>query len=354
MSLVHLDFPSGSPGLYGTTAANLTNGVYAFAGTAFSAVVLTEDPDPNVSGNVLRMVNGAGYDPYIRYVLPAAATKVGIARRIWLSDLPVSSAYNDYLFEWRNLANSNIAYVRIDTTGRITITCGALTATSTNPAISANAWQHIEGIYDADTNQINVYVEGVLKVSLSDATITATVYQVVPGRVPDQGGASYRHYQYLKDLVIWDGAGTDNNTQMGSLQVFDLVPVTDVSVGGWLSTGADIYGVLDNSPPVDASYVSSAVPPTDPCIMTLSDLPDDIVAIRGMAVWTRAWKNDGGDAKLQPGLSPDETNWDDGDEHVLSTAATYYRSISERSPAGGGVWTPGEVNDLRLRLNRTV
>lgn len=354
MSLLHLDFPSGSPGMYGTDRTRLLNGVYATAGDNFGAVALVEDPDPNVSGTVVRLKSGAGYTPLVRYVLPAAATKVGMAKRMWLGDLPPSNSYLDYVVRWNSAVNGAIAHVRLTTTGRLTIVCGSLTAESINPVVTANAWQHIECIYDGDANKIEVYVEGDLKVSLEDATINATVYQIIIGEVPAVGSAAYSHYQYIKDLVVWDGAGSDNNSQIGTLQVFDLTPVSDVDVGDWTSTGATYYGVLDNAPPVDTDYVATPILPADPLIMTMSDLPDDIVAIRGMITWVRGWKSDGGDGKLTADLSPDNINWDVGAERSLSTAATYYGYVSERSPAGGGVWTPGEVNDLYLRLNRTL
>src|SRR3546814_8590343 len=58
MALQHADFPSGQTGLYGATESYLLNGIYAQA----DSVTLSEDPDPNVTGNVLE-VGGVGAAP---------------------------------------------------------------------------------------------------------------------------------------------------------------------------------------------------------------------------------------------------------------------------------------------------
>src|SRR3546814_18516649 len=76
MALQHADFPSGQTGLYGATESYLLNGIYAQA----DSVPLSEDPDPNLTGNVLE-VGGVGAAPgTLRRVLYTPHSPAGIAR----------------------------------------------------------------------------------------------------------------------------------------------------------------------------------------------------------------------------------------------------------------------------------
>lgn len=352
MSLIHMDFPSGSQGMYGTTLSRLTNGVYAQVGD-FSSMALSEDPDPNITGVTVRITPGAGWTPLLRFVLPSNQTKVGIARRVWLPSLPSSASFNQTVAEWRNGANSTLGTVTVDNTGRLIITVGASVTTSAVPWIVANTWQHIESYMDTTAGTVYVRVEGFNAISVTGLTITGPIAQVVPIHTT-AGGSSNPASQYMKDLVLWDGSGSQNNDWIGPVQVFDLTPNSDIS-SGWTSTGATNYEVLDESPPNDADYISAGASPLpSPSIVGLSDLPDSIIGVRGLMSFTRAWKTDGGDATLVVGLSPNGTNWDNGTDIPVSTAASYWRRISEVSPATSSPWTPIEVNDARLRFNRTV
>src|SRR3546814_15886587 len=70
-------FRSGQTGLYGATESYLLNGIYAQA----DSVTLSEDPDPNVTGNVLE-VGGVGAAPgTLRRVLSTPHATAGIATR---------------------------------------------------------------------------------------------------------------------------------------------------------------------------------------------------------------------------------------------------------------------------------
>lgn len=346
MSLVHLDIPSGATGLYGTNTSLMLNGTYAEVDLTWTA--LEDDPDPGITGNVLRF-NGGIPDPLIRKVLPSNQTKVGMGRRFWVNTLPSADNNSIVVFDWRNASNTIIAAVYIDTTGRLVLSGGGgADVRSTSPIIVANAWQHIEAVLDTTAGSLSVRVEGFPIVSFTGRTFSGPISQVA---VRITIGASTR--QYLKDWFIWDGSGTRNNDWMGPIQVFDMTPDGDIS-NGWTSTGSNAWSVIDESPPNDADYIQAGSSLPAPAVVTLTNLPSNIVAIRGIISFTRSWKTDGGDATLVMGVSPNGTNWDNGSDILVSTAPTYWSRVSELSPATGTAWTPVEINALRLRFNRTV
>src|SRR3546814_9390704 len=112
MALQHADFPSGQTGLYGATESYLLNGIYAQA----DSVTLSEDPDPNVTGNVLE-VGGVGAAPGpLRRVLSTPHATAAIATRIWPSNLgSVDGA--SWFFSFRDGANVSHVYIDMSTTG---------------------------------------------------------------------------------------------------------------------------------------------------------------------------------------------------------------------------------------------
>lgn len=349
MALEHLDFPSGSQGLYGTDKTLLTNGVYAQYGD-FNSFFLVDDPDPNITGSVAKILAQSGATCILRYVLSSSQTKVGVGRRVWQDNLPTDSTRLPTIVEWRDGSNAIIGNVTCDTTGRLIITVGASVTTSTVPWLVANTWQHVEAVMDATADTVEVRVEGITAVSVSGLSIAGPIAQVA-FKVAAVNQSNL--IQYLKDLYIWNGSGSNNNNWMGPIQVFDLTPDSDVS-SGWTSTGSSAFSVIDEAPPSDADYIEAGASLPAAAIVNVTNLPANIVAVRGLVSYTRAWKVDGGDATLVTGLSPNGTNWDNGSDIPVSTSASYWRRISEVSPATAAAWTPIEINSLQFRFNRTV
>jgi hypothetical protein len=234
MSVIDADFPSGDPGLYGLDIARLLDGLYAQTGD-FGSTFLADDPDPNVTGTVVGFVIGAGWTGTLRWVLPATNTKVGVARRLWLPNLPSGSSTH-YLIQWRNAANGTIGHVRVDTTGRLIVNGGGTEETTTGPVVVANAWQHIEMMMDTAAGEMEVRVNGVVVMQRTGLVIVGPVGQLA---VVSTGGNNGDR-QYLKDIVWWDGSGTVGNNFLGQVTVFWQRPIATLDAGGWISNaGAD-------------------------------------------------------------------------------------------------------------------
>ena len=358
MSLLHLDFPSGQTGLYGTNTSYLLNGTYAET----NGLSLVEDPDPTTTGNVLHYNSSTTYC-LLRKVLPASETTVGFACRLWFPALPADASRMPFLFDARNTGNTSLFSIKLETDGRISayrgnpITgSGTLLGTSTSPAIVANAWQHIElkVFLDDAAGTIEVRVEGVTVLSLtSQDTLNAAgpCTQIAQGRASFSSGS---HSYYTKDWVLWDTAGTLNNDFMSSVAVYELIPDGDISFNWAASSGTTGWNLIDEAPPNDdTDYIYAVDPAPAASKFSLTNLPVDVTTVKGLIAIARSKKTDGGDGNLQVGMvSGASTGL--GSDRPITTAYTYWQDVFEVDPATGLAWAPSAVDAAQIQLDRTV
>lgn len=359
MSLVHADNFS----IYGSNAqggvANALDGVYAsIQSTGGGSTGFVTDPD-GVSGGLVLNLSGSGAS--CRYVLQNPTEKVGVAQRVWLEILPTLSGQIASPVQWRDASNDTIAYIMITTTGAIRAyvrnaanSAFDLVGDTVVPVVTAAGWYHIEAAFEASTvavGTMEVRVEGVTVLDVENIdTYTGTVFQLAQSTSTQAGGAPAMHF---KDYVVWDSDGSLNNDFVGSVIVAELTPNSDVTAGGWTSTGANIYGVLDNLPPSDAAYISASDAPPAPCEVGLTNLPPDITSVRGLVTYVRAAKVDGGDGQLQIGLRSGAA-LGNGTDRPITAAQIYWRDVFEEDPNTNAPWTPGAVDAATMVIDRTV
>lgn len=345
--------------MYGGDTSYMLNGVFAEAGgTGFA---LVNDPDGISTGKALRFQSSAFAVATLRYVPAVAAAILGFCQRIWMNILPQSSVDRPTLISWRNSLNVEIAYLRLETTGRLTFSDtpggGTTTIETTNPVMTANGWWHIESKYTrSGVGGIEVRVEG--QPVILDADLgyvgAASTYQIVtlfPGN--NLSGT----LMYMKDYVVWDGTGAHNNNFLGSVLVYDLTTIADVALNWALTGGANGFSILDNAPPVDASYISAINPPPAKYVGRMSDLPADVTSVKGIMTMVRAAKTDGGDANLQVGVISDPLGAPViglGTDRPITIAQTYWRDMFEVDPKTAAAWLPSAVNLVDMQINRTA
>ena len=354
--LLHMDFPSGSPGVYGTTAARLLDGMYGEA----SNISLVEDPDPNVSGNVIYVGSGFLATGTLRKALPVTLATVGAALRLYLPGLPGNDEALPNPFNVRDISNNTQVSFAIRTDGRLSAyrgyaEGGTLLGTSAAPAAIANAWQHWEFkiFSDASTGTIEVRVDGVVVLSLTGQNTGSGLLTqwTINSNVT---GGSFSHPFYVKDLIIWDTTGAFNNNFMGSCSVKELIPDGDVALNWALTGSVTGYGAVNEAPPDDdTKYIYAVTPAPSADLMSLTDLPVDVTSVRGLMIINRSKNTDGGDGKLQMGLVSGASTML-GTDRQITTAYTYWTDISETDPATAAAWLPGAVNNVNLRFNRTL
>ncbi len=351
MAIQHMDNFS----LYGVGGQGyLTNGMYAEIGN-FSSMQLLDDPDPILTGPVAAMVGGSGWSSVLRLVLSSTQTTVGVANRFWLDSLPSDTSFRPHIVSWRDLSNNEMAYVTVETTGALSAYLnGVLVGTTTTPAITANAWWHIESkcVFNGASSSLEVRVEGITVLNVTGTT-TAPCAQVAMSNA--RGGATTGWWAYWKDYVVWDGTGSLNNNFLGSVQVKSLIPDGDVAANWTRSAGSTNYSLIDEDGPPndDTDYVYAVTPAPSPDKYSLTNLPIDVTSVKGLMVVQRSRKTDGGDGNVQMGLISGAstqllTN------RPITTAYTYFKDISEVDPVTSGAWLPSAVNNAQLQLNRTV
>lgn len=137
------------------------------------------------------------------------------------------------------------------------------------------------------------------------------------------------------------------------------VSITAKSQGVGLTlteTGANLawdFGVTIGGP-TDPSYIQAPFPAPAAAVFTMTNLPPDVTSIRALLPIFRAQKTDGGDCNIQAGLSPNNAAWVNGADQPVTVAFTYWWSPIHTNPVSGVPWTPGEVNNAYVRVNRTL
>lgn len=354
MSLVWADFPSGHTGLYGTNTSFMDDGLYAAVGGDAS---LGEDPDPNVTGNVLTISRGAqnGIGQKLRFILPSAQATFGMSARIWLPSLPSNSAHPPF-FRFEDGANAEIFRIEPTTTGALQVFYAGGDSTTVAPVMVANAWQHIEVkvTVSATVGTIEIRREGVAVLELTGLnTGTASAEQCSICSRNNGSTLQTPSTYYVKDWVIWDGAGSINNDFLGSVIVYPLLTASDISLNWTPSTGATGFDLIDEAPPVDGDYIEAPDPAPAPAVMSLTDLPADVTSVKGLITVVRAAKTDGGDGNLQTSLISNAVTGN-GTDRAITTAFSYYRDVFELDPDTSAAWLPSAVDAADIQFDRTV
>lgn len=333
---------------------------YASLGSLGSTGFVTDDPDPNESG-LAYLIGGNGNDWWrdMRIALPTvvAAGTLGVAARMWIGTLPATTTDRPTLIHFQNGAATRIVYIRVELNGSIQIIARvadaeAVVADTVNPVVAPGQWNHYELEHNNATGEGTLWLNGV---QLLTYTGVDTDEQLELVNFSRRNGSLLGASVYIKDLVIWDGTGSQNNTTAGTVIVRRLSPNADNTLGGWTpSTGSTAFDLLAKSDPDDTTYMEGDDTPPAPMIVDLENLPPDITSVRALIPVVRMRKIDGGDATIQNALTPDGTNFDNGLDRPINTAFTYFFDVSELDPATAAAWTPLAVDGARLRIDRTT
>lgn len=337
-------------------SADLLEGVWAEKDNCS----LSADPDGVSTQYCLKFT--AGFDGLVRYPLQTATDVLGVAARWWMSSLPANNDQRPHVINWRDDDNTEVGYLTIDTSGRLSFYwCQSggsygtptLVASTTSPNVTAEGWWHIEVKIDTATPRCTVKVEGTTVLD-ENATFTnhasypGSIYQIqLEGHddVVSAGPASY-----VKDLVVWDDSGSQNNDFLGKVAVYTCRPDGDDTSAWTQSTGSVSWSLLDNRGPDDATYISASSALTE--ILDMSALPTTVSTVKAVTTWVRAAKDDAGDATLQMSINSG-TATDAGTDHEITIAQIWWIDISELDPNTASAWTRTTVDASKLKIDRT-
>jgi len=351
---------------YGDDEEALTAGIYAEVdGTTW--ITLVNDPDPlAAAGSRCIRYSGSNVNTsnkLVRFAFPAGPTAtMGASLRIYCPALPTSDDKAFEIFSWRNISNSVLLVLEILTTGALRIRHeegGTILGTSVIPVITADNWVHVETktLFSNTVGTTEVRVNGleVSGLTLTDVDtirtgidVAAQVAFVQRARV-----TSERQVYFIRDFILWNTSGSQNNDFMGTLSIVNLYPDADTDFTWTASSGSTGWNLIDEVGPNDTDFISAATPPPDPSVFTLTNLPADIVGVRALIPVNRTRKSDGGDGNVQVGLRSG-VDTDQGANTPVTTAFAYRWDVSELSPDTGVAYTPLEVNSVEYVINRTL
>lgn len=353
------DFPSGDLGLYDTDTTLMLNGIWAEVNTC----QLQDDLDPLIgaAGKILRVGVGGLGGGEARFVYSGARVTAGMSCRLWCGSIPAGYDKTPVPFVFKDNANAILACVIVTPTGSLEVRKGApngtLVASTAGPVIGANSWTHLscKATFAAGaTGSISIEREGVNILNhVGDVDIGAGPCAQVSHK-NQADFASHITEMYIKDTFFWDGLGTANNDHPGSVTVYRRTVDGDVSSGWSRTSGASDYGLLDGTPPDDSQYIYADMSLPAASVMTMQDMPSEVVSIKAVFMVARQQKSDGGDCKTQIGMSSNYADWADGSNRAITTAPTYWYDPASVNPATGLPWTPVEFNNSHLRMNRTL
>lgn len=341
---------------YGTGASTM------YEGTGWNqdgGVAPVADPDPLApAGSLcLPMISySSGANSAGRLSLPSPQNTIGVAFRMWCANFLGGGQVQ--IISFRSVGNGNIYEFRVGANGSLYLVDGAsdtVIADTVAPILSLNNWIHLEMRINCATGAIAVWKEGVAVPALTftdPSPVAGPIGIIAFARTTP--GAGYGGVGYVKDLVFYDGLGSVNNVQIGPCTVYSLVPNSDVSSGWSRTSGTTDYALVDERPPNDTGYISAGNTPLPAAsIMGLSNLPLDVVSVRGVMTLQRLQKSDAGDAFVQVSLISG-VDQDPGADRAIGTSWAYYADISEVDPASLGPWTPATVNAANIKINRTL
>lgn len=365
MSLEWMDnFSVYGTGVQGSAAiSRMLDGAYAEvgdAGAGAGSTSLVTDPDTLATGTVVRLGSGGTVFNGIRKVLASTQTTAGSGFRFWMARVPVDVNTRPILLQTRDVSNNPLTTVLVTPTGAIEVYrgshLGVVLGATTGPVLVTNAWQHVEMkiLHSATVGTVEIRVEGVVVLNLTGQNTSSGGLGCAQVATNVLGGNSALDNCYIKDYVVWNGGGTANNNFLGSVIIVALQPDSDEALN-WTPVGAaNGWSILDNSPPVDTSYIEAGTGPIPAAYAaTLTNLPSDVTTVRGVMTLVRARKTDGGDGNLQiSALSGASVTT--GANRPITSAFTYWPDVFEQDPATAAAWTPAGVNAMRMRVNRTV
>lgn len=365
MALIWADFPGGQPGIYGTGS---NSRLRMLDGTPWTQLSdnsqIINDPDPNVpSGSTCIRVH-AGTDPFVfpgvLLTFPNPVNgKVWVAARVWFDSFSVSRREKLFIFASVSNPSGNSYYVRREYNGALSLIRRAngnetVLASTSGPVFTPSAWTHFSFEINPITGVYSMRREDRVIFSGTDPNPVGFTVGFFMATLLESSGAQGFQFNF-KDFCIGDGTGTENTTHPGTVIVYDIRPNGDDGLGGWTtSSGSTGWDLLNESTPNDNGYVSAGTPVPTPCQFHMTNLPPDVSSVRGLISIVRARKTDGGDGDLQVSVTPNGADYAVGANRAITTAQTYWFDISEISPATTVRYTPVEVNNLRLRLNRTL
>ncbi|MEK7357520.1 MAG: hypothetical protein AAB250_13795 [Bdellovibrionota bacterium] len=226
----------------------------------------------------------------------------------------------------------------------------ATTLGTASITLSLSTWYYIEvrAKLSSTVGEFEVYVDGVQVLNLTNinsATGGIASYQVAAIAMHNTGSGSWSH-QIYDDLYILDKTGATNNTFLGPISVYSLMPTGAGSVTELTPTGAasNWDAVNDATNDNATTYVATGTTGNKD-YYTFEQLPGSVTAVPGVMMRTCGTLAASGTRKLQMNL-----------KYVASVVSSSLKTLTLGSwkqnmfvrdtAPDGAAWTPAKVNAL--------
>lgn len=222
-------------------------------------------------------------------------------------------------------------------------------ATSDDVCLINNTWHYIEiEMYLHDSAGIcNVFLDGVVVPGLEFIGDTRNSSDLDIGRVgllTDTSVFSPAYTLAFDDLYVETGG----HTRVGEGRMDVMVPNTDVTTTGWTqSTGATVWGVLDEKPADIADY-ASGITAGDFIRMGATDLVYAPEHVFGVQIESLSTKNEAGTRILRNKIWGVTLGSNGADRAQTLNTFTWGRDWFPREPDLGAIWTLSELTTLEI------
>lgn len=355
-------------GRYGGDKTKMLNGSSSQAWAELSSTLWDlSTANPRTGNHALRLIPDTAPIPIARRVFGAPLEEVFVGLAIRCDALPDqevapgesinSDRSGVFIASIRDQANIRQLDFVLGTDGAIAVYSGPGFSGSffvgtllgrTVPIIGAGAYQHIE-IYARASNEngaVEIRVDEITRLSLTGVNTIPNggvdFSQLAMGHygASPNPGAIYFADMYVNDTVN-DGSGC--HTFIGDCKSGWLPVNTDTAQADFaLSAGSDGFALLDDTPPDDATYISTSAT-TAQSDFGLTNGPANLSEILTVRPAVRAQKDDAGSALIAPSMKSNGVKEAIAGQPI-TTAFAYYDSNVPLNPDTDAPWTLAELD----------
>ena len=350
-------------GRYGGDKSKMLNGSSGQAWAQVDAGLSLTTDNPRTGTHCLRLAANSS-DEWARRIFGGAKEEVLVGQAWHFEELPYAEPTIGILASpgvcigsFRTQANLPQISLFVGTDGSIIAyrggedPSGEFDATllgRTIPIIGAGAYQHIE-VYLRASNE-----NGALEIRVDEITrLSLTGIDTIPQGAPEvsqwawgaQGVASISGTVDVADAyandTVNDGSGC--HTFIGDCKSGWLPVNADTAQADFaLSAGSDGFALLDDTPPDDATYISTSAT-TAQSDFGLTNAPANLSEILTVRPAVRAQKDDAGSALIAPSMKSNGVKEAIAGQPI-TTAFAYYDANVPFNPDTDAPWTLAELD----------
>lgn len=351
-------------GRYGGNVAYMLNGSSGQAWAQVGIQFTLENTNPRTGAWHLQMGTTYSTAQLIRRVFGAPLTEVLLGFAMYCYSLPsVETNSGDtqnglWICSLNDQSNNIQVKLYLGTDGALELRRGSTVLGRSAPIIGAGAYQHIE-IYAKAGNgtdgAFEVRVDEVTKLNLTgiDTVQSANVEfsQFTIGNSINGATAAIDFADFFCNDTVADGSGCDSF--IGDVKSAVRFVDADTAQADFAkSSGSVGYSLLNEAPPVDAGYISTAVSAAE-SDFGVGNGPANTSEILTARPFLRAWKDDAGTCLIAPSLKSGGVKAVVSDQPV-TTAAAYYDSNVPFDPNTGVPWVAADLDAALEIAERTA